>query len=199
LQENNIAIDFEISPSLICNACQLGKSHQLPFGLSTHVSTAPLQLIHTDVWGPALLSVNNSKYYVSFIDDFSRYVWIYFLKNKSDVESIFLQFQKHVENMLNSKIKAVQSDWGGEYQRLHNYFQASGISHHISCPHTHQQNGLAERKHRHIVETGLALLAQAQMPLRFWDDAFNTATFLINRMPSRTIDNDTPLHKLFGT
>jgi hypothetical protein len=88
---------------------------------------------------------------------------------------------------------------GGEYQRLHNYFQASGISHHISCPHTHQQNGLAERKHRHIVETGLALLAQAQMPLRFWDDAFNTATFLINRMPSRTIDNDTPLHKLFGT
>jgi hypothetical protein len=143
--------------------------------------------------------VNNSKYYVSFIDDFSRYVWIYFLKNKSNVESIFLQFQKHVENMLNSKIKAVQSDWGGEYQRLHNYFQASGISHHISCPHTHQQNGLAERKHRHIVETGLALLAQAQMPLRFWDDAFNTATFLINRMPSRTIDNDTPLHKLFGT
>jgi hypothetical protein len=78
LQENNIAIDFEISPSLICNACQLGKSHQLPFGLSTHVSTAPLQLIHTDVWGPALLLVNNSKYYVSFIDDFSRYVWIYF-------------------------------------------------------------------------------------------------------------------------
>jgi hypothetical protein len=80
LQENNIAIDSEISPSLICNACQLGKSHQLPFGLSTHVSTTPLQLIHTDVWGPALLSVNNSKYYVSFIDDFSRYVWIYFLK-----------------------------------------------------------------------------------------------------------------------
>ncbi|WVZ49109.1 hypothetical protein U9M48_000490 [Paspalum notatum var. saurae] len=199
LQDNNIAVNTEISPSLICHACQLGKSHQLPFSSSSHVTTAPLELVHTDVWGPALPSVNNSKYYVSFIDDFSRYVWIYFLKCKSDVEPIFLQFQKHAENMLNTKIRAVQSDWGGEYQHLHRYFQTSGINHRISCPHTHQQNGLAERKHRHLVETGLTLLSQAQLPLRFWDEAFNTASYLINRMPSRTIGHDTPLHKLFGT
>jgi histone deacetylase 1/2 len=117
----------------VCNACQLGKAHQLPFYPSSHVSTAPLQLVHTDVWGPALPSANNSKYYVSFIDDFSRYVWIYFLKCKSDVEAVFLQFQKHAEHMLNTKIRSVQSDWGGEYHRLHKYFQATGIDHHISC------------------------------------------------------------------
>lgn len=198
LQDNNLAIDTNIPSSSICNACQLGKAHQLPFGSSQHVSTAPLQLIHTDVWGPSIASVNNSKYYVSFVDDFSRYVWIYFLRCKSDVESVFLQFQKHVETMLNTKIRSVQSDWGGEYHRLHNYFKSTGIEHHISCPHTHQQNGLVERKHRHIVETGLALLAQANMPLSYWDEAFNTACFLINRMPSRTIQQDTPLHKLFG-
>lgn len=199
LQNNNIAVNTEVLPSLICNACQLGKSHQLPFSSSSHVSTVPLELVHTDVWGPALSSVNNSKYYVSFIDDFSRYVWIYFLKNKADVEKVFMQFQQHAERMLNTKIRAVQSDWGGEYQRLHRYFQATGISHRISCPHTHQQNGLAERKHRHLVETGLALLAQAHLPLRFWDEAFNTACYLINRMPSKTINHDTPIHKLFGT
>jgi histone deacetylase 1/2 len=199
LQENNVAVDTRVLPCSICNACQQGKAHQLPFVSSSHVSTAPLQLIHTDVWGPALPSANNSKYYVSFIDDFSRYVWVYFLRNKSEVEPVFLQFQKHVERMLNTKILSVQSDWGGEYHRLHNYFAATGISHHISCPHTHQQNGLAERKHRHIVETGLTLLAQAQMPLRFWDEAFNTACYLINRMPSRTTDQDTPLHRLLKT
>lgn len=198
LQDNNLAVDTSVSSSLICHACQLGKAHQLPFASSQHVSTAPLQLIHTDVWGPAISSVNNSKYYVSFVDDFSRYVWIYFLKYKSDVESVFLQFQKHVETMLNSKIRSVQSDWGGEYHRLHNYFKSTGIEHRISCPHTHQQNGIAERKHRHIVDTGLTLLAQSNMPLSYWDEAFNTACFLINRMPTRTIQQDTPLHKLFN-
>jgi hypothetical protein len=101
--------------------------------------------------------------------------------------------------MLNTKIKAIQSDWGGEYQRLHKYFQSTGINHRVTCPHTHQQNGLVERKHRHIVETGLTLLAQAQLPLRFWDEAFSTTSFLINRMPSKTINHDTPLYKLFGT
>jgi hypothetical protein len=107
LQDNKIAVHREISPSLICNACQLGKSHQLPFSTSSHISTVPLEIVHTDVWGPPLLSINNSKYYISFIDDFSRYVWIYFLKNKSDVESVFLQFQQHVERMLNTRIKVV--------------------------------------------------------------------------------------------
>jgi hypothetical protein len=158
-----------------------------------------LQLIQTDVWGHALSSINNSKYYVSFVDDFSQYVWIYFLKNKSNVKVVFLQFQKHVEKMLNAKICSVQSDWGGEYHRLHNYSKATSIDHHISCPHTHQQNGLVERKHRHIVDTGLSLLAQAHMPLTYWDEVFNTACYLINRMPSRVINQDTPIHKLLGT
>jgi hypothetical protein len=112
LQENNIAVNTKISPSLICNACQLGKSHQHPFSISSHVSTVPLEIVHTDVWGPALPSVHNSKYYVSFINDYSRYVWVYFLKSKSDVENIFLQFQRHDERMLNTKVRAIQSDGG---------------------------------------------------------------------------------------
>lgn len=65
--------------------------------------------------------------------------------------------------------------------------------------HTHQQNGTIESKHRHIVDINLTLLAQSQMPLRFWDEAFNTACYLINKMPSRTIDNHTPMHRLLGT
>jgi hypothetical protein len=69
----------------------------------------------------------------------------------------------------------------------------------VSCPHTYQQNGSAEQKHRHIVETGLALLPRASVPLKFWDQAFTTATYLINRIPTCVIDNLCPLEHLFKT
>lgn len=120
---------------------QLAKSHQLPCSIYRHVSTSPLELIYTDVWGPAITYVGGFKYYVSFIDDFSKFSWVYLLHTKSEVEDTFLKFQKHVELLLNHKIKGVQSDWGGEYHRLHKYFDSTGISHTILCPHTHQQNG----------------------------------------------------------
>jgi histone deacetylase 1/2 len=181
----------------ICNACQMAKSHQLPYGPSSFVAQFPLELIYSDVWGPTTVSVGGYKYYVSFIDAFSKFTWIYLLHAKSDVEQVFIRFQTHVERLLNRKILCIQSDWGGEYQRLHKYFQTHGIAHHVSCPYTHQQNGAAERKHRHIVETGLALLAHSCMPVRFWDEAFLTATFLINRLPTRVIDNASPMERLF--
>jgi histone deacetylase 1/2 len=93
----------------------------------------------------------------------------------------------------------MQKDWGGEYQRLNSFFQRIGITHHVSCPHAHQQNGSAERKHHHIVEVGLSLLAHASMPLKFWDEAFVTEVHLINRLPSRVIDQETPFQRLFAT
>ena len=68
----------------------------------------------------------------------------------------------------------------------------------MSCPHTHQQNGTAERKHRHLVETGITLLAHASVPFRFWSDAFSTACFLINRLPSRLLNMKTPLELLLN-
>jgi hypothetical protein len=91
----------------------------------------------------------------------------------------------------------MQTDWGGEYQRLNTFFQRIGLTHHVSCPRDHQQNGSAERKHWHIVEVGLSLLSHASMPLKFWDEAFLTAIFLINRLPSRVIGQETPLKHLF--
>jgi hypothetical protein len=120
--------------------------------------------------GPALRSVGGSRYYVSFIDDFSKFSWIYMINYKSDVYHVFLEFQAHVEHLLDAKILTIQSDWGGEYQHLNTYLQSIGIHHRVSCPHTHQQNGVAERKHHHIVETGVALLAHSPVPLQFWDD-----------------------------
>jgi histone deacetylase 1/2 len=79
---------FDTSSSM-CDKCQRAKSHQLPYTLSHHVSTMPLELIHSNVWGPAIASSGGFKYYVSLIDDYSRFCWIYLLKHKSDVEQVF--------------------------------------------------------------------------------------------------------------
>jgi histone deacetylase 1/2 len=173
----------------VCDSCQRAKSHQLPYTRSTSMSTKPLELVFSDVWGPAPTSVGRFSYYVSFIDDFSKFSWIYLIKKKSEVFQVFQNFQTLVERKFDSKIIAIQTDWGGEYEKLHPFFFTKmGISHRVSCPHAHQQNGAAERKHRHIVEVGLALLANASMPLKFWDEAFLTATYLINMLPSSVIE-----------
>jgi hypothetical protein len=110
---------------------------------------------------------------------------------------LFTCFRTHVERLLNAKICALHSDWGGEYRRLSHHIMHQGIRHRVTCPHTSQQNGIAERKHRHIVETDLALLAHSSLLARFWDEAFITACYLINRMPSRVLQNSTPLETLF--
>jgi histone deacetylase 1/2 len=97
----------------VCDACQQGKSHQLPFSLSTRVTKFPLEIIYSDVWGPAQTSVSGHRFYVSFVDAYSRFTWLYLLKRKSDVYDVFLQFQNHVERLLSRKIIHVQTDWGG--------------------------------------------------------------------------------------
>jgi histone deacetylase 1/2 len=137
VRTNDLSCSLD-TPPLVCDACQRAKSRQLSYTASSRVSTVPLELIHSDVWGPARTSSGGYKYYVSFIDDYSRFCWIYLIKHKSDVEQVFYAFQAHVERLLDAKIKAVLSNWGGEYHKLHHYFQRTGVSHHVSCPHTSQ-------------------------------------------------------------
>jgi hypothetical protein len=199
LRNHKLPFVSRLNKDDVCDACQRGKSHQLPYHISTSVSTQPLEHIFSNVWGAAPESAGRYKYYVSFIDDFSKFTWIYLLKYKSEVFEKFLEFQSLVERFFNRKIVAVQSDWDGEYEKLHSFFTKIGISHLVLCPHAHQQNGAAKRKHRHIVEVGLSLLAHAHMPLKFWDEAFLAATFPINRIPSKVINFDTPLERLFHT
>ncbi len=93
-----------------------------------------------------------------------------------------------------AKFETIQSDGGSEYSKtqFQDYLTSHGILSCISCPHTPQQNGISERKHRHIVETGLALLAQSNLHTKYWIDAFNTAVYLINRLPTPVLRNVSP-------
>jgi hypothetical protein len=196
ISRNKLPLLGQASGSLVCDSCQQAKSHQLPYSRSDSKSSSPLELIFSDVWGLAIESVGRYRYYVSFIDDFSKFTWIYLIKRKSDVFHKFQDFQAMVERQFNKKILAVQSDWEGEYGRLNSFFTQISIVHHVSCPHNHQQNGDAERKHHHIVEVGLSLLSYASMPLKYWDEAFIAAVHLINRLPSRVIHFTTLVERL---
>lgn len=182
-----------------CSFCHEHRSHKLPFQSSTTVYLNPLDLILSDVWGPShILSNEGYKYYIIFIDAYSHFTWMFPMSQKSDVFSIFFLFQKHVENLFGRKIKIFQSDNPAEYRKLTPHLQELGIFHRFSCPHTSEQNGLVERRHRHIRETGLTILNMASVPFSYWYDSFYTACYLMNRVPSTSVHNSSPYEALFG-
>ncbi|GMI66032.1 hypothetical protein HRI_000272500 [Hibiscus trionum] len=182
----------------VCMACQMGKSHALPFSSSTAVYSSPFQLVEVDVWGPAPVASNGYRFFVLFVDMYSRNTWLFLLKNKSDVAATFDSFLAIVHNQFHSNVVAFQTDGGGEFRFLESLAVKKGIALRKTCPHTSQQNGVVERKHRHVVEMALALLAQASVPLRFWSQAVVSAVFLINRLPTRTLDGMSPHQRLYG-
>jgi hypothetical protein len=143
--------------------------------------------------------VNGFKYYVVFINDWSRFTWIYPLLRKSKVFENFIKFKLLVKIQFSTKIKQIQSDGGGEYTstQFQSFLSNNGIVHRKSCPYTSQQNGLAERKLRHILETRLTLLVHSHLSNRYWVDAFLTAIYVINRLPTPVLKNQSPYSKLY--
>ena len=108
----------------LCSAYKLGKLAQMPLALVEHTSQYPFDIVHSDVWSPApILSNLGFSYFVLFVNDFTRFIWIYFFKNKSQVFQMFKEFESLVSRQFNCKIKAFHSDWGGKYQKLNFYFK----------------------------------------------------------------------------
>ncbi|KAG8480057.1 hypothetical protein CXB51_025173 [Gossypium anomalum] len=184
--------------SNVCVACQKGKSHKLPFSNSSTEYMELFELVASDLWGPASVACEGNLYYISFVDMCSRFTWVYLLKRKSQALDCFLQFQQMIATQFGKRIKKFQSDWGGEFRAFASVLADQGILHRLSCPHTFEQNGVAERKQHHIVETGLTLLAQANLPLKYWGYAFSSAVHFINRLPTPVLQGQSPFQKLYG-
>ncbi|CAL2227071.1 unnamed protein product [Prunus armeniaca] len=149
-----------------CDTCILAKSHRVPYPLSTNKCTTPFTLIHSDVWGPSpVTSPSGVRWFVTFIDDCTRMTWLYLMKNKNKVFSGFQSFHKQMKTQFNAQIQILRSDNGGEFVNhdFQTYFQQHGITHETTCPQTPQQNGVAERKNRHLLETARALLIGAHV------------------------------------
>lgn len=192
---------YNFNKAVVCVSCQLGKSKKLPFQCSSRISVNPLELIHTDIWTSPVHSVSGLKYYVIFIDDCSWFSWIYPLQLKFEVLTKFIQFKLLVENQFFTKIKQVQSDGEGEYTSHHfqSFLAKHGITHRKSCLYTSQQNGLAERKLRHVLETGLTLLCHSSLSNKYWADAFVTPIHIINWLTTLILDHKSPFSKLHST
>lgn len=127
------------SPNIpFCNACQLGKSHHISFPSTAHTIHAPLEIVHSDIWGPApIVSKDGFCYYIHFIDDFTKFTWIFSLRLKSEAKSMFQNFHCLVEKKFDHKIQTFQTNWGGEYHSLQSFLQALRIHFRHPCPHTH--------------------------------------------------------------
>jgi hypothetical protein len=147
------------------------------------------------------MSPSGCKFYVLFIDDHSRFSWLYLLRHKSEVLSCFVKFKNLVENLFSCKIKQIQTNNGGEYvfATFKLFTNTHGIFHRFTCSYTLEQNGISERKHRHITEIGLTLLAQSHIDSHYWVKAFLTTVHLINRLPTPVLNHQSPYFKLFHT
>ncbi|KAG7572491.1 Ribonuclease H-like superfamily [Arabidopsis suecica] len=137
-----------------CEACILGKHCKSVFPKSNTIYENCFDLVHSDVWTSPCLSRENQKYFVTFIDEKSKYTWLTLLPSKDRVLEAFTNFQNYVTNHYNAKIKIFRSDNGGEYtsHTFKQHLAKHGIIHQTSCPYTPQQNGVAERKNRHLME-----------------------------------------------
>ena len=171
---NNVVKQFHLpttySLQFNCYQCNMAKSHKLPFSPSLSVSHSPFDLLHMDVWGPApVSSFQGFRYYLLIMDDYTKFVWVFPLHYKSQVATAISNFHSYVSTQFGVSIKTFRSDNGGEFinHYLSHLFSSFGILHQTSCPYTPEQNGSAERKHRHLMETTLTMLHQANLPYQF--------------------------------
>ena len=150
-----------------CSGFKLAKFSTLPFNRSTSYSIAPFDLVHSDVWEPSPIATKGgSRYYVSFIDDHTRFCWVYLMKHRSNFFDIYTNFRALVKTQHSAVIKCFRCDLGGEYisNKFCDLLALDGTIHQTSCKDTPEQNGVAERKYRHIVETAHSLLLFASVP-----------------------------------
>ena len=190
---NGIEIPLD-GTQTFCDACIQGKMHRLPHPpLNTIKSTEKLQLVYTDVCGRMQTqSFGGSLYFITFVDDYSRYSHTYFMKHKSEALDKFKEFKAIFENESGTKIKALRADRGGEYmsQDFLAYLRQYGIKSESTAAYSPQQNGVAERLNRTLGEAARSMLFHANLSNAYWAEAVSTATYLRNRMITTALNSD---------
>ena len=179
-----------------CEGCMMGKQHRHSFPKDGAIhATKVLELVHTDVCGPMKnMSLGGARYFLTFINDFSRRMWVYPFKAKSECFERFMEFKALAEKEVEADIKVLRSDNGGEYisNQFEAYLKAQGIAHQTSTLHTPQQNGVAERANRTIVEMARSMIYGQGLGLEFWAEAVKNAVYIRNWCPTSAIHGKTP-------
>lgn len=188
-------VKIENKDKVVCISCLEGKQSRNSFPSEGSRAKGMLELIHSDVCGPMeVQSLGGANYFVTFIDDYSRKVHVYLIKNKSDVFDKFKEYKAMVENQLNLSIKKLRTDNGREYlsNEFKSFLTKNGISHQTSTPYTPQQNGLAERMNRTLLERARCMLLNAKLQKQYWAEAVSTAAYITNRCPTRALAFQSP-------
>ena len=182
-----------------CEVCFRTKQSQGEFMTSGNKAYHIFEMIHCDLWGPYKThSLWGAHYFLNIVDDHSIGVWVYLLKDKTEVGHTLRNFFALIRRQFNGVVKIVHSDNGTEFTCLDNYFVENGIIHQTSCVGSPQQNARVERKHRHILNVARALHFQANLPIEFWGDCVLTTDYLINHTLSILLKGKTPYEILFG-
>ncbi|KAL4362450.1 hypothetical protein GQ457_04G012430 [Hibiscus cannabinus] len=204
LHKKNMVRDF---PSIslsndLCEPCKLGKQHRLPFPKEeVWRASEKLQLVHTDICGPhRTLSLGGNKYFILFIDDFTRMTWVYFMIEKSEVFKVFKKFKALAEVQSGCKLQKLRSDRGKEYTstEFDLFCEDEGIEHQLTVGYTPQQNGVSERKNRTVMEMARCMLMEKNLPKKFWAEAVRTTVYLLNRLLTKAVQDKTPVEAWFG-
>ncbi|MCO5571668.1 hypothetical protein L7F22_025415 [Adiantum nelumboides] len=178
----------------VCEACMMGKQHWQPFPQEASRAKAPLELVHTNLCGKMnTTALRGSSYFMMLIDDYSRRTWVYFLKGKDEAFAKFKEWHVLVEKETGNKLKKLRSDRDGEFtsSEFVDYCKQHGIKRHLTTPHTPQQNGVAERKNRIIVEMARSMIKAKGLPDSFWAEAVNTAVYILNRSYTKAVKDMT--------
>ncbi|KAJ0466681.1 putative RNA-directed DNA polymerase [Helianthus annuus] len=169
-----------------CLPCQKGKQHKKPHKSKTVNSiNAPYELLHMDLFGPVNVRSIGGKYYCLVVtDNYSRYSWVFFLGTKDETTEMLIDLFTKLENVHDARIKRIRSDNGTEFKNriLDLYCLRKGIEHQYSAPYTPQQNGVAERKNRTLIEAARTMLSDSKLPVLFWGEAMNTACYVLNKV-----------------
>lgn len=182
-----------------CETCLKGKQHReiIP-KKSEWKSTHDLQLVHTDICGPiSPTSESGKRYVINFIDDYSRKCWSYFLSEKSEAFQVFKEFKTAVERELGQKLVCLCSDRGGEYnsREFEDYCREFGIKRQLTASYTPQQNGIEERKNRSVMNMTRCMMLEMFIPRKYWPEAAQYSVYVLNRSPSKALEDVTPEEK----
>ena len=177
---------FNIDPNHKCETCVESKLTKVPFH-SVERSTEPLDLIHNDICDLKFVQTRGGKkYFITFIDDCTRYCYVYLLQSKDEAIEMFKHYKNEVENQLSKKIKAIRSDRSGEYESpFEEFCLEHGIIHQTTAPYSPQSNGIAERKNRTLKEMMNAMLLSSGLPQNLWGEALLSANYILNKMPHK--------------
>ncbi|GJU04221.1 putative ribonuclease H-like domain-containing protein [Tanacetum coccineum] len=185
-----------------CVACQKGKQHKASCKAKLMSSISqPLQMLHMDLFGPtSVRSINHKTYCLVVTDDFSRFSWVFFLASKDETSGILKRFITEIENQLNHKVKVIRCDNGTEFKNreMNEFCGLKGIKREFSVARTPQQNGVAERKNRTLIEAAKTMLADSLLPIVFWAEAINTACYVLNSVLVTKPHDKTPYELIIG-